>query len=135
MFHESPAATADMVAVPCVLGCRTLRRTIQVRLGSNPAVPRDGCPVARPSSRSRHGNHEISGLLVPFSFAIYEIYKGLQPGLYATWRSVLVEDEGEHRDIVVTGNPGQDRLSYQLGHTGKGHEVNDTVKSPFGKSH
>ena len=26
----------------------TLRRTIQVRLGSNPAVSRDGCPVARP---------------------------------------------------------------------------------------
>ena len=26
----------------------TLRRTVQVRLGSNPAVARDGFPVARP---------------------------------------------------------------------------------------
>ena len=33
---------------PCVLGCRPRRRTIQVRFGTNPAVPRDGCPVARP---------------------------------------------------------------------------------------
>ena len=36
MFHESPAATADMTALPGVLGCRILRRTIKVRLGSNP---------------------------------------------------------------------------------------------------
>jgi hypothetical protein len=28
----------------------TLRRTVQVRLGSNPAVPQDGCLVARPSN-------------------------------------------------------------------------------------
>ncbi|MDH3930370.1 MAG: hypothetical protein OEV22_20770 [Deltaproteobacteria bacterium] len=33
-----------------------LRRTVQVRLRTNPAVPRDGCPVARPSSWSRHTN-------------------------------------------------------------------------------
>ncbi|MGB7065070.1 MAG: hypothetical protein WBF55_07970, partial [Syntrophobacteria bacterium] len=39
-----------MAVLPGVLGCRTLRRTVQVRLGTNPAVPRDGCPVARPSS-------------------------------------------------------------------------------------
>ncbi|MBW2580085.1 MAG: hypothetical protein JRD00_03900 [Deltaproteobacteria bacterium] len=31
-----PAATADMTVLPCVLGCRTLRRIVQVRLGSNP---------------------------------------------------------------------------------------------------
>ncbi|MEJ2429071.1 MAG: hypothetical protein P8075_09155 [Deltaproteobacteria bacterium] len=49
-------ATVDMAILPSVLGCRTLRRTIQVRLGSNPAVERDGCPVARPSSRSRNSN-------------------------------------------------------------------------------
>ena len=36
IFHESPAATVDMAVLPGVLGCRTLRRTIQVRLGSNP---------------------------------------------------------------------------------------------------
>jgi hypothetical protein len=56
MFHESPAATTDMVVLPGVLGCRYLRRTIQVRLETNPAVPRDGCQVARPSSRPRDGN-------------------------------------------------------------------------------
>ncbi|MDH3929114.1 MAG: hypothetical protein OEV22_14335 [Deltaproteobacteria bacterium] len=28
----------------------TLRRTVQVRLRTNPAVPRDGCQVAHPSS-------------------------------------------------------------------------------------
>jgi hypothetical protein len=36
IFHESLAATADMAVLPGVLGCRTLRRTVQVRLGSNP---------------------------------------------------------------------------------------------------
>ncbi|MEJ2430857.1 MAG: hypothetical protein P8075_18360 [Deltaproteobacteria bacterium] len=35
IFHESLAATEDMAVLPGVLGCRTLRRTIQVRLGSN----------------------------------------------------------------------------------------------------
>ncbi len=33
-----------------------LRRTVQVRLGTNPAVARDGCQVARPSSWSRDSN-------------------------------------------------------------------------------
>ncbi len=36
MFNESPAATANMVVLPGVLGCRTLRRTVQVRLRTNP---------------------------------------------------------------------------------------------------
>ena len=49
-FHESLAATLNMDVLPGVLGCRPLRRTVQVRLGTNPAVPRDGCQVARPSS-------------------------------------------------------------------------------------
>jgi hypothetical protein len=35
ILHESPAATTDMAVLPGVLGCRTLRRTVQVRLGSN----------------------------------------------------------------------------------------------------
>ena len=39
-----------MAVLPGVLGCRPLRRTVQVRLGTNPAVPRDGYQVARPSS-------------------------------------------------------------------------------------
>ncbi|MGB5921431.1 MAG: hypothetical protein WBG24_12255 [Syntrophobacteria bacterium] len=45
-----------MIVLPGVLGCRPLRRTVEVRLGTNPAVPWDGCPVARPSSRSRDSN-------------------------------------------------------------------------------
>ncbi|MGB6278941.1 MAG: hypothetical protein WBF55_05645 [Syntrophobacteria bacterium] len=45
-----------MAVLPGVLGCRTLRRIVQVRLGTNPAVPRYGCQVARPSSRSRDSN-------------------------------------------------------------------------------
>jgi hypothetical protein len=36
MFHESPAATTDMAVLPGVLGCRHLRRTVQVRLGPIP---------------------------------------------------------------------------------------------------
>ena len=40
-FHESLAATTDMVVLPGVLGCRPLRRTMQVRLGDqHPAVSR-----------------------------------------------------------------------------------------------
>ncbi|MEE8315153.1 MAG: hypothetical protein V3R70_01230 [Syntrophobacteria bacterium] len=45
-----------MDVLPGVLVCRSLRRTVQVRLETNPAVPRDGCQVARPSSRSRDSN-------------------------------------------------------------------------------
>ncbi|MEJ2431424.1 MAG: hypothetical protein P8075_21285, partial [Deltaproteobacteria bacterium] len=56
MFHESLATTEDMAVLPGVLGCRTLRRTVQVRLGSNPAVARDDWPAARPSLRSRDSN-------------------------------------------------------------------------------
>jgi hypothetical protein len=36
MFPESPAATADMFVLPGVLGSRSLRRTVQVRLGFEP---------------------------------------------------------------------------------------------------
>ncbi|MGB6377680.1 MAG: hypothetical protein WBG24_13250 [Syntrophobacteria bacterium] len=53
IFHELLAATTDMAILPGVLGCRPLRRNVQVRLGTNPAVPRDGCQVAQPSSWSR----------------------------------------------------------------------------------
>ena len=37
-----------MAALPGVLGCRLLRRTVQVRLGTNPAVPRDELPGGTP---------------------------------------------------------------------------------------
>ncbi|MDH3557419.1 MAG: hypothetical protein OES18_16370 [Deltaproteobacteria bacterium] len=42
-----------MAIFPGVLGCRPLRRTIQVRLGP---IPRYGCQVARPPSWSRDSN-------------------------------------------------------------------------------
>jgi hypothetical protein len=35
MFHESHAATTHMAVLPAVLGCRPLRRTVQVRLETN----------------------------------------------------------------------------------------------------
>ncbi len=44
IFHESLAATTDMVVLPGVLVCWSLRRTVQVRLETNPAVPRDELP-------------------------------------------------------------------------------------------
>ena len=38
-------ATVDMAALPGVLGCRTLRRTVQVRLGSNTLRLPGGTPI------------------------------------------------------------------------------------------
>ncbi len=48
IFHELLAATTDMAILPSVLGCRPLQRTVQVRLGTNPAVPRDELPGGPP---------------------------------------------------------------------------------------
>ncbi|MDH3557935.1 MAG: hypothetical protein OEV18_17810 [Deltaproteobacteria bacterium] len=45
IFHESPAAAADLVVLPGVLGCRTLRRTNQVRLRSNTLWLPGGPPI------------------------------------------------------------------------------------------
>ena len=45
MFHESLAAAVDMVVLPGVLGCRTLRRTVQVRLGFNTLRLPGGTPI------------------------------------------------------------------------------------------
>ena len=45
MFHESLAATEDMGVLPGVLGCRTLRRTALVRLGSNTLRLPGGTPI------------------------------------------------------------------------------------------
>ena len=60
----SGASANNMAVLPGALGCSfdyaqdklTLRRTGQVRLGINPAAPRDGYPVARPSTWSRDSN-------------------------------------------------------------------------------
>jgi hypothetical protein len=45
IFHESPAATTDMAVLPGVLGFRLLRRTIQVRLGTNTLRLPGGTPI------------------------------------------------------------------------------------------
>jgi hypothetical protein len=45
IFHESLAATTDMVILPGVLGCRPLRRTVQVRLGTNTLRLPGGTPI------------------------------------------------------------------------------------------
>jgi type IV fimbrial biogenesis protein FimT len=49
--HELPAPTADMTVLPGVLGCRTLRRTVQVRLGSNPLRLPGGTLISTVSRR------------------------------------------------------------------------------------
>jgi hypothetical protein len=38
-------ATTDMAVLPGVLGCRTLRRTVQVRLGTNTLRLPGGTPI------------------------------------------------------------------------------------------
>ena len=48
-FHESHAATADMGVLPGVLGCRTLRRTVQVRLRYNTLWLPGGKPIFKVS--------------------------------------------------------------------------------------
>ena len=45
IFHESLAATTDMAVLPGVLGCRPLRRTVQVRLGANTLRLPGGTPI------------------------------------------------------------------------------------------
>ena len=45
IFHESLAATTDMAVLPGVLRCRLLRRTVQVRLGTNPLRLPGGTPI------------------------------------------------------------------------------------------
>ena len=45
ILHETLAATTDMAVLPGVLGCRTLRRTVQVRLGTNTLRLPGGTPI------------------------------------------------------------------------------------------
>jgi len=45
IFHESLAATTDMAVLPGVLGCRSLRRTVQVRLGTKTLRLPGGTPI------------------------------------------------------------------------------------------
>jgi hypothetical protein len=45
IFHGSPAATTDMAVLHGVLGCRPLRRTVQVRLGAHILRLPGGTPI------------------------------------------------------------------------------------------
>ena len=45
IFHESLAAITDMVVLLGVLGCRSLRPTVQVRLGTNTLRLPGGTPI------------------------------------------------------------------------------------------
>jgi hypothetical protein len=65
MFHESLAATTDMSVLLGVLGCRLLRRTVQVRLEP---IPRYRGTVAQWQAHLRGlatAIHEISGYTLP----------------------------------------------------------------------
>jgi hypothetical protein len=58
-----------MADPPGVLGCRFLRRTVQVRLGTNPAVPRDELPGGPPASPERAGSRWRAGTPIYFALA------------------------------------------------------------------
>ena len=45
IFYESLAAATDMDVLPGVLECRPLRRTVQVRLGTNTLRLPGGTPI------------------------------------------------------------------------------------------
>ena len=45
IFHELLAATTDMAVLPGVLGCRPLRRTVEVRLGTSTLRLPGGTPI------------------------------------------------------------------------------------------
>ena len=51
IFHELSTATVDMAVLPGVLGSHTLRRTVQVRLGSEPLRLHGGTSISTVSLR------------------------------------------------------------------------------------
>ena len=57
MFHESPATTADSAVLPGVLGCRPLRRTVQVRLGGTNTLRLPGGTAVFTVSRQQFMKH------------------------------------------------------------------------------
>ena len=62
IFHELLAATTDLAVLPGVLGCRPLRRTVEVRLGTNPAVRGTVARWHAHLCGLAKAVHEISGL-------------------------------------------------------------------------
>jgi len=80
-----------MVVLPGVLGCRSLRRTVQVRLGTNPAVPRDELPGTR-RKRLRCAWHSHLRGLATAIHAISELDEDEQDGGAKVWGEVQVLD-------------------------------------------
>ena len=120
--------TADMIVLQGVLGCSfgyaprdyardrqdklTLRRTVQVRLGSNPAVPRDGCPARGASASAARGTaiptvsptavHETSGL---------RALKWLQTSCRTRWfRNPASKEKVDHFRFPAAGRFRNDGL-------------------------
>ena len=108
MFHEFSTTTTDMAVLQYVLGCSfglaqdklTLGPTIQLRFGTNPAVLRDGCPVARPPCLTcMAGRHaHVRALIAPIHWT-----SGLEH--YGLWSPRLATAEA---DQVHTRKPKQD---------------------------
>jgi hypothetical protein len=70
MFHELLAAITYMAVLPGVLGCRPLRRTVQVRLGTNTLRLPGGTPI----------------------FAVSRQQYMKYPGYYSAWFSHSLKD-------------------------------------------
>ena len=93
IFHESLAATTDMAVLPGVLGCRPLRRTIQVRLGTNtlrlPGTRRKRLRCAWQAHLRGLATaiHEISGLI---RCTIY--YELFVPAQYAPVAATTIDN-------------------------------------------
>ena len=63
--ERSAASANNMAVLPGVLGRRPLRRTVQVRLGTNPAVPRDELPGTRRKRLRCAWHTHLCGLATP----------------------------------------------------------------------
>jgi hypothetical protein len=73
IFHELPAATVYLTVLPGVLGCRTLRRTVQVRLESNSL--RLPYITAISTVSRQQATREISGLDFDYFTAARKLFK------------------------------------------------------------
>jgi hypothetical protein len=125
IMHELPAATADLAVLPGAVGSRTLRRTQQVRLSSSPAVPRDGCPVARPSPRSPYG---VSCILCGLSSTCRQL-PGNVTEFPITKPIDALQDEKQHPDVCTLHFcPSRFAFSQEVGYHVQGTFFIDRVK-------
>ena len=92
-----------MAVLPGVLGCRPLRRTVEVRLGTNPAVPRDGCPARGASACAARGT--------PIFFALVALrsvpqagsqFRGLATAIHEISGLAGREPQQLTTDVIVT---------------------------------